>query len=345
MSFILLYIFAAVDLIRWYTIVTGLDFLIKWAMLLFIVIMLFSIIMQMAQSEIKLQVYSEQIRLQEEILEEKKRLLLEMSNYDKMKTDFFVNVSHELRTPLNIICSTLQLINLYIDKERINFGEVQLPKHLANMKHNCYRLIRLVNNIIDITKIDSGYMEPVFEKLDIVSTVEDITLSTVDYVNSKEIELCFDTDIEEKFMCFDQDKIERIMLNLLSNAVKFSNSGSTITVELHDKIDSICISIKDTGIGMKEDDLHSIFERFVQVDKSLNRAQEGSGIGLSLVKSLVDLHNGTISVQSEYGKGTIFTITLPATLPETNKEGEGRLNIPAPQVEKVHIEFSDVHTP
>jgi signal transduction histidine kinase len=219
---------------------------------------------------------------------------------------------------------------------------MELQSHLKIMKQNCYRLIRLVNNIIDISKIESGYIEPDFHYDDIVAAVEDTTMSAADYIKSNGIELCFDTDIEEKFMCFDKDKIERVMLNLLSNAVKFSNPGSTITVELTDSNDSVTIRVKDTGIGIDKDSLNSIFERFVQVDKSLTRSQEGSGIGLSLVKSLVEMHKGTITVESEYGKGTTFIITLPTTLPETKKQECEKLNLQAAPVEKVNIEFSDI---
>lgn len=344
MNFILLYIFAIIDLIRWYTVIVTEEFkfFTQWAMLLFIVSMAFSIILQLAESEAKLKVYSEEIKLKEEVLEEKKKLLLEMSKCDRMKTEFFVNISHELRTPINIILSTLQLIKLYMDNGQVSADQIELQRHLKVMKQNCYRLIRLVNNIIDISKIDSGYAEPDFRCHDIVAAVEDTAMSAADYIKNNGIELCFDTDVEEKFMCFDKDKIERIMLNLLSNAVKFSKPGSTITVELTDGDDSVTIRVKDTGIGMHKDDLDSIFERFVQVDKSLTRSKEGSGIGLSLVKSLVELHKGTITVESEYGKGTIFIITLPATLPETKKQESEKLTLPTAPVEKVYVEFSDI---
>jgi signal transduction histidine kinase len=343
-SFVLLYIFIIIDIVRWYIVITdNFKYYVQWAMLVLIIIMAFSLIMQLVESQNKLKVYSEEIRLKEEVLEEKKKLLLEMSSYDKMKTEFFVNISHELRTPLNIILSTLQLINLYIDRGQIPFSKIEFPRYIKVMKQNCYRLLRLVNNVIDISKVDSGYMEPVFLKQDIVAAVEDTTLSTADYIQSNSIELCFDTDIEEKFMCFDREKIERVLLNLLSNAVKFSRPGSTITVELFDKKDAVCIVVKDTGIGIPKDTLQAIFERFVQADKSLSRSQEGSGIGLSLVKSLVEVHKGTIAVESEYGKGSTFTVTLPTTLPETKKHGSEELNLPNTSVEKVHIEFSDIY--
>ncbi len=343
MDLIILYVFAVIDVIRWYTAATeNFDFFTQWAMLVFIVSMAFSIIFQLAESEVKMKLYSKEIKLKEQVLNEKKKLLIEMSNYDKLKTEFFVNISHELRTPLNIILSTLQLINLYMDKGQIHADEIELSKHVQVMKQNSYRLIRLVNNIIDISKIDSGYIEPIFNRQDIVAAVEDTVLSAADYIENNGIELCFDTDVEEKHMCFDKEKIERIILNLLSNSVKFSKPSSSITVELKDMGGYISIIVKDTGIGIQKDKLQAIFERFVQVDKSLTRSQEGSGIGLSLVKSLVEMHKGTIAVESEYGKGTTFIITIPSTLPETNKEEPQKLRLPTAPSEKVFIEFSDI---
>lgn len=231
----------------------------------------FALIYYFINTENKLKIYKEELKLKEEILEEKKRLLQEMSSYDKMKTDFFVNISHELRTPLNIILSTLQLLKLYADNNQLSSENIQLSKYLKAMKQNCYRLLRLVNNVIDITKIDSGFLTPVFKRQDIVSVIEDTALSAVDYIKANDIEFYFDTNIEEKYMCFDKDKLERILLNLLSNAIKFSNPSSTISVQVLDKGDTVSIIVKDTGIGMHKDTLETIFDKFAQADKSLSR--------------------------------------------------------------------------
>ncbi|MDZ7548547.1 GHKL domain-containing protein, partial [Clostridium perfringens] len=149
----------------------------------------------------------------------------------------------------------------------------------------------------------------------------DITLSVIPYIQSKGLELVFDTDIEEKIMCFDPDKIERIVLNLLSNAIKFSNPAGIINISLKDMGNGISFSVKDTGIGIKEDQLNIIFERFKQVNKSFTREQEGSGIGLSLVKALVELHNGSIEVKSSYSEGSEFIVKLPSNMEFcTNKD-------------------------
>jgi signal transduction histidine kinase len=213
------------------------------------------------------------------------------------------------------------------------------------MKQNCYRLLRLVNNLIDITKIDSGYFDINKINNDIVGLVEDITLSIVDYAENRGLSLMFDTDIEEKIIACDPEKIERIIMNLLSNAVKFTGNGGNILVSIEDGEEYIGIRVKDDGRGIPENKLYSIFNRFVQVDKSLTRDHEGSGIGLSLVKSLVELHEGRISVKSEINVGTEFLVELPCKiLPQGFLEDTSIRNIIHDnRIEKINIEFSDIY--
>lgn len=268
--------------------------------------------------------------------------LLETLEYDKIKTEFFSNISHELRTPLNVLLSAIQLWELYHRKGE-EFDKKGY-KYIDIMKQNCFRLLRLISNLIDITKVDSNYIQPNFERRNIVSLVEDITLSVADYIEDKNIKLIFDTEVEEKFLFCDSDKIERIVLNLLSNAVKFTNPGDFICVNIYDKVDYITISVKDTGIGIPEDKLQIIFERFKQVDKSLSRNREGSGIGLSLVKAFVEMHGGRVSVKSSYGSGSEFIIELPVTeLAEEECAVAFEENSSKNFDERVTIEFSDIY--
>lgn len=217
-------------------------------------------------------------------------------------------------------------------------------KYTKIMKQNCYRLLRLVNNIIDITKIDSGYFDMNENNVDIINLVENITLSVADYIENKGLSLIFDTVVEEKVISCDPEKIERIILNILSNAVKFTPIGGEITVNIEDCIENICIRVKDTGRGIPRDKVESIFKRFVQVDKSLTRDCEGSGIGLSLVKCLVELHDGTISVESDLGSGTEFVIHIPCRLTEeVNKEATGCDTMGENLIERINLEFSDIY--
>jgi PAS domain S-box-containing protein len=273
----------------------------------------------------------------EKKIEEEERKLREKIELDKLKEEFFSNLSHELRTPLTIILGTVELF-----ERNANAAEYDLEKNYKVLKQNCYRLLKLVNNLLDITKIDSGYFNINIDNHNIISVVEDSVLSVVNYVQNSGLNIIFDTNVEEKIISCDIDSIERIMLNLLSNAIKFTPKGGTIFVNVVDEHDNVIITVKDTGIGIKEEHVDFIFDRFRQVHKSFTRNQKGSGIGLSLVKSLVEMNRGTVSLFSEYGKGSEFTIKLPADSSistqdiDTTKEKGKFIN------EKINIELSDI---
>jgi len=274
-------------------------------------------------------------------IEEEKRLLKEAIEYDTLKTEFFANLSHELRTPLNVILGVVELLRMDIMGSDEKQFDIYM-KRVKTLKQNCYRLLRLVNNLIDITKIDTNYFELNLQNYNIISIVEDITLSVVSFVEQKNLRLIFDTDVEEKIVACDPDKIERIMLNLLSNAIKFTKPGGEIYVNIYDKDEYILISVKDTGIGIEEDKKKIVFDRFRQADKSFTRNHEGSGIGLSLVKSLVELHGGEITLESEYGKGSEFIIKIPVTT--TKNHIVKAENTHKDYVELINIEFSDIYS-
>ena len=245
---------------------------------------------------------------------------------NNVKTQFLANISHELRTPINVILSALQMNNIIVKDIDSLDTKKKLNKYSDMMKQNGYRLIRLINNLIDITKLDSGFMNMNRMNLDIIKIVEDITLSVAGFVESKQIELIFDTDVEEKITSCDPDKIERIMFNLLSNAIKFTNPGGKITVNIFDKEKNIIISVQDTGIGISEENKQKVFKRFLQIDDTLHRESEGSGIGLALVKSFVEMHDGEISIESTYGKGSTFIIKLPIIILDEVEVKKGHQN-------------------
>ncbi|WP_432403018.1 PAS domain-containing sensor histidine kinase [Wukongibacter sp. M2B1] len=275
-------------------------------------------------------------------IEENRKKIDEMLEYDKLKTEFFANISHELRTPLNLILSTLQLLDFKVENDILELKDTR--KNHQIIKQNCYRLLRLINNLIDITKIDSGYFNINLKNHNLINVVEDITLSVAEHVRNKNIQLLFDTDTEEKIMACDPDQIERIILNLLSNAVKFTMPGGQILVNLEDKGDKVIIYIKDTGIGIPSDKIDMIFKRFRQIDKSFTRSHEGSGIGLSLTESLVKMHGGEISVKSEYGSGSEFIISLPVKMLEDSECKIENNNAKNSHVESISIEFSDIYS-
>lgn len=273
----------------------------------------------------------------------RKKLLEEAVALDSLKSNFFSNLSHELRTPLNVIMSTLQLLKMQWENNNTAAITGKREKYFNIMKQNCYRQLRLVNNMIDITKIDSGFFEIHQQNHNIVSVIENVTLSVTEYSKSKGIELVFETDMEERIIACDLDSFERIMLNLLSNAVKFTKEGGNINVSIINKQETIMISVKDSGIGIHKDKQIIIFDRFRQVDQSLTRSYEGSGIGLSLVKALVEMNGGEVSVQSEYGYGTEFIIEMPIrTVPEDRTIVNGE-RIQQGNVEKIQIEFADIY--
>lgn len=241
----------------------------------------------------------------------KKELELEkLKIYTNERTEFMSNISHELRTPLNIFYSTVQLLDRIYLKDDREFKLIY-KKYKKTLHINCKRMLRLVNNIVDISKIETGTLNARFDNYNIVAVVEDVTLSVVNYAKLKNINIQFDTNTEENVTKCDPNLLERVMLNLLSNAIKFSPQDSTIYVDVLVNEDYTEINVKDEGIGIPTKYRKSIFERFVQADKSLTRENEGSGIGLSIVKSIVDLHGGYLSVESELGKGSNFKIILP----------------------------------
>lgn len=280
----------------------------------------------------------------EKKLELEKKLMEDALQVESLKNEFFANISHEFKTPLNIILASLQVIAQNIDNNNIIISDnFNFNKYTSSIKQNSYRLLRLANNLIDITKIDTGYYEIHKKNCNIISVIEDITLSVAQYINDKNIELLFDTSTEELIIGCDPDKIERIMLNLLSNAVKYTGSNGYIYVNIDTTDDYVIISVKDTGIGISRENQAIIFERFMQVDDTLTRKCEGSGIGLSLVKSLVEMHGGKIAVYSLEGIGSEFTFTLPKiTIPNStiiyNLDDASHS-----KVEKCNIEFSDIY--
>lgn len=280
-------------------------------------------------------------RLEQDAAESKK-IIDETREMNKTLTEFFSNISHELKTPLNVLLGAIQILALPMQEETCCSDNIKTNKYLKIMKQNCYRLLRIVNNLIDLSKFDSGYMKLNLKNHNIVSVVEEITLSVADYIEEKGIELIFDTDSEERMMAVDADKIERIILNLLSNAVKFTDTGGQILVNFFDGDEKVIISVKDTGIGIPKDKLDIIFERFGQVDKTLSRNYEGSGIGLSLVKSIIDMHEGTINVFSKEGEGSEFVIQLPVKLMSEMPDLDNHLY--ENKVEKIKIEFSDIYS-
>lgn len=276
---------------------------------------------------------SAKLRSQKYLIEYEK-----MKKHEEVKNEFFANISHELRTPLNIFYSTLQLLDIKSNDMSVDFRQVY-ENNKQYLKINCKRMLRLINNIIDITKIDVGFTKAKFTNCDIVRVVEDITLSVINYANNKNINIVFDTEVEEHIIKCDSSMIERAILNLLSNAIKFTKENGNIFVNLYKDKNWVHIIVKDDGIGIPISIQNIIFERFVQGDKSLTRLNEGSGIGLSIVKSIVELNNGEIYLDSDEENGTEFEILLP----NEKLEGDEYEYNHEIDIDKIELEFSDIY--
>lgn len=268
-----------------------------------------------------------------------KAILNAMHNAEEasnIKTHFISNISHELKTPINVIMSAIQLIN-YNTKESPSYSKNK--NTLAIIDDNCKRLLRLINNLIDVQKHELDDTKLNLSAVNVVNLIEMLVTSVVPYAESKNLNLIFDTNKEDVILKVDSDKLERIILNLLSNAIKFSKPNGEIKVTLSFE-DCLYISVTDNGIGIAQENLNKIFDKFTQLDTSFSRKNEGSGIGLSIVKSFVLLHNGKISVKSELNKGTSFLIELPLTETsniETEDASYDNLS------ENVKIELSDIY--
>ena len=268
-----------------------------------------------------------------------KAILNAMHNAEEasnIKTHFISNISHELKTPINVIMSAIQLIN-YNTKESPSYSKNK--NTLAIIDDNCKRLLRLINNLIDVQKHELDDTKLNLSAVNVVNLIEMLVASVVPYAESKNLNLIFDTNKEDVILKVDSDKLERIILNLLSNAIKFSKPNGEIKVTLSFE-DCLYISVTDNGIGIAQENLNKIFDKFTQLDTSFSRKNEGSGIGLSIVKSFVLLHNGKISVKSELNKGTSFLIELPLTETsniETEDASYDNLS------ENVKIELSDIY--
>ena len=237
---------------------------------------------------------------------------------------------------------TTQVLNKNIENNNIKLEN--LKKYSNYIRQNAYRLLRLVNNLIDINKMDMGAYNLRCSNQNIVNIIEDITLSVADYTKNNNINLVFDTDKEEIITYCDPDKIERIMLNILSNAIKYTPENGLIHVTINSDPEEISVLIKDSGVGIPSEKLNTVFDRFEQVDVSLNRKCEGSGIGLSIVKNLVHMHGGKIDVNSELGKGSEFIFTIPIKLREENNKENYDIDRKSKHVERCNIEFSDIYS-
>jgi len=266
---------------------------------------------------------SERTRLEEEVqnrtreIEKDKQIIAsqaeELKQLDLANTNFFSNITHEFRTPLTLIIGPLE--QLIVSQPAPTIFKRRIQGVLKNARH----ILVLINQLLDISKIESGQMKVEIVKGDVIDYTRELINRFQSLSKNKGQKLYFLADKKSWFINFDNKKWDKIIYNLLSNAIKFTPEGKEIQVSLeemhHNNEPHLKLSVKDAGIGIPEDQLEHIFDRFYQVDHSATREQQGTGIGLSLVKELIHLQKGTIEVFSEVGKGTTFEVLLP--IPKT----------------------------
>ena len=241
-------------------------------------------------------------------MEKNTELLNKVIELEIKKNNYFVNLSHELRTPLNVIYSTQQLI---IELNKNGILKEKLDYYMDVIARNSKRLLKMINDIIDTSKIESGCYHLNITETDIVYLVEESVLSLKDYIEGKGVTLIVDPEMEEKTINCDNDAIERCIINLVSNAAKFTEAGDSITVRIIEEKSQVKIEVIDTGIGIAEEYHEAIFNRFNQIVDSNSEKNGGSGLGLTITRQIIELHNGKIYVESKPGNGSKFTIILP----------------------------------
>ncbi|MCR8745208.1 PAS domain-containing sensor histidine kinase [Romboutsia lituseburensis] len=268
-----------------------------------------------------------------------KEMLDEISNKCRFKAEFLANVANDIKRPINTIFETNKI--LYLNKEK--YESDYIDNYTRLVKQNCYRLMRLLDNIQQIGHLENGTYKMDIKKYDLINLTTDIVEKTKRYTDEKGLSIYFKSDTNKKIMAIDKEKIEKILLNLLSNSIKFTPKGGNINIIITCKKDEVYITVADTGEGIPEDKLDIIFENFEQVDRTLSRGAEGSGIGLSLVKKLADVHNAEIAVNSKINKGSEFILILKESAEADKLLEKIDSGYDFSDNEKIDIEFSDIY--
>ena len=282
----------------------------NYAICIYLILIIISILRYMHKVNTLDRLVNERTNKLRKEMEKNEQLFKKVLSLEQNKNNYFVNLSHELRTPLNVLSSINQLIKEFTKKDNFITPE-KLSYYMGIMDRNCSRLLSLINNLIDHTKIENNSYIINKKDEDIVYLVEETVLDIKDYIEEKGLELIFDTDVEEKVIRCDKVDIERCIINLVGNAVKFTPEGGLIEVLLQDLDDKVKIIVKDNGIGISEENQKIIFDRFNQVVDESSEQKGGSGLGLTITKQFITLHNGEIYVESEVGVGSEFIIILP----------------------------------
>lgn len=274
---------------------------------------------------------------EERVLEAIKELDL-VNNQHHVKNEFLINTSKCLKDPIENISK----INDKLEKNKHKYNSNHINNYTKLVKRNCYRIQRLINNMKEIADTENGVSSENFVGYDIVKLTKNIVDIIKKNYSNKGINIKFKSNINSYNMIIDVDKMERAILNLISNSIKFSEMGSYIEVNIISENKEIKISVKDEGVGIPKDRMNFIFTKFGQIDRTLSRNTEGCGVGLALVKEIVNLHKGQIHVQSEEGVGSTFTIILQENIGFIDKKTFEREDYKSIE-EKINVEFADIY--
>jgi PAS domain S-box-containing protein len=246
-------------------------------------------------------------------LKEANEMLIEsnirIKEADRLKSEFMANMSHELRTPLNAIIGFSELLLDGIDGEINDVQRVDLTHIHGSGQH----LLAIINDILDLSKIEAGRMELVKEEVDLASIIQGVVSVSKTLIKGKDVKLKVRTDEALPVITADGKRVKQIILNLMSNAAKFTEEGEIEIRAVPEGEGQILVSVRDTGIGIKEEDIPKVFEKFRQIDMSSTRNKGGTGLGIAITKRLVEMHGGSIWLESEFGKGTTFFVKLPVS--------------------------------
>ena len=236
----------------------------------------------------------------------------------RLKDEFLANMSHELRTPLNAILGMSEVLRLNV-YGTLNADQLEALEHIESGGHH---LLALINDILDLSKIEAGQMELRVGPIVISDICQASLLFIKQAAQKKNIQVAFSTDNMVQTFEADERRIKQVLVNLLSNAVKFTHPGGQVGLEVKVNLtqELVSFTVWDTGIGIAKQDMTKLFQSFVQIDSRLSRQHEGTGLGLSLSYRLVELHGGGIHLESEVGKGSRFTVSLPLSSPLIGKQ-------------------------
>ncbi|MFK7937226.1 MAG: ATP-binding protein [Saprospiraceae bacterium] len=270
----------------------------------------------------------------------------QLKEIDRLKTRFYTNITHEFRTPLTVILGIANQLETGVWTTKVSAKEENRLKTGFNLiERNGKKLLNLINQLLDLSKLDSNNLMPHYQAKEVVSFVQYVGESFETLAAQKQVKLGVYSEIDTLVMDVDEIKLQQIIANLLSNAIKFTPPRRKVILHLSQKLDQLEIKIKDNGIGIAPTALPHIFDRFYQVDNSESRQGEGTGIGLALVKELVDLLEGTISVTSKTNQGTTFVVTLPIHNNQSTEATKTLQPLPPPISTATTITVSEINQP